>query len=1128
MKLKQILALALCASVLMTTIPTAVFAAKDGPPCENHPVHTADCGYREEKPGQPCQHTADCYTDKLICSYDVEEINTTTDSDALASHEHTQECYALDCPHERGEHDDTCGYAEAVPGSACTHTCELCSQQNSRSVPDTFEQNVKNPETNEAIMPFTVPTPYAEPIAGSGYSFNPDDGTLTVSSNDGTTAWRNHIDKTAVTNAVLESGVTSIGDSAFSGCKNLNEVTLPDDLTSIGKSAFYDCENIELTKLPSGLKSIGNSAFLDCAKLALTELPSGLKSIGTSAFWKCANIALAELPSGLESIESSTFLGCTNITLTKLPDGVKSIGSGAFQDCSNITLTKLPDGVKSIGSGAFKNCTNIALTELPDGVTSIGDAAFYGCSSIVLTELPSGLTSIENKVFYGCKNIELTELPDGVTSIGTSAFQDCTNLALKELPSDVTDIGYAAFRNCTNLALTELPSGVTSIEGYAFFGCKNIELTQLPSGVTSIGDSAFQGCSKLALTELPDGVTSIKNYTFNGCSKLALTKLPSGVTSIDYAAFNGCISLTSLDIPISTAPTLGNFAFERCNIIIFVPYGASGYTADNKWPENRVVYGAALDKLTVSGAPLSPTFFPGTEAYTLKGAEDLETVTVTPTAHNTESIFVNGKSVGSGAASDTIALEPDKDNVIEVHVKNDDTDKRTYTITIPRAALPITIAAIEGVTAPTRGAVPVTAVTETDQYTGTVTWSPAIIDGKFADDTEYTATITLTPKTGYTFTGVEKDFFTVAGTKPDGVTNAAGSGTVTAVFPATKKLTNTGDGNSSGGGSSPSRSLSSSSYDSRTLVDINTGVKVEGKSIHESAALTVIAGGLHTDADTDCDLLRKAQKDGLVLSVYDVSLSRTFLGNVTVYLPVEGRDGQTLTVAQCINGKPILTNVKVSGGYVEVKVDVLSTFTVLNDVYTLESLSAPIVENPFTDVKKTDWFYPAVMYVYQQGLMNGTTTTSFAPNQAVTRAQPPTILYRLEGSPDVTELNPFADVRAGQWYTDGVIWAAGAGLVDGYDGYKVPIFGPADSVTREQLATILYRYAQYKEWDVSQRDDLMSYTDSGDISAWAREAVQWACGSGIIHGNGGKLNPKAGATRAELAGMLQRMLEKYN
>ena len=303
---------------------------------------------------------------------------------------------------------------------------------------------------------------------------------------------------------------------------------------------------------------------------------------------------------------------------------------------------------------------------------------------------------------------------------------------------------------------------------------------------------------------------------------------------------------------------------------------------------------------------------------------------------------------------------------------------------------------------------------------------------------------------------------------------------------------------------------------------------MEGKSIHESAALTVIAGGLHTDADTDCDLLRKAQKDGLVLSVYDVSLSRTFLGNVTVYLPVEGRDGQTLTVAQCINGKPILTNVKVSGGYVEVKVDVLSTFTVLNDVYTLESLSAPIVENPFTDVKKTDWFYPAVMYVYQQGLMNGTTTTSFAPNQAVTRAQPPTILYRLEGSPDVTELNPFADVRAGQWYTDGVIWAAGAGLVDGYDGYKVPIFGPADSVTREQLATILYRYAQYKEWDVSQRDDLMSYTDSGDISAWAREAVQWACGSGIIHGNGGKLNPKAGATRAELAGMLQRMLEKYN
>ncbi len=326
-------------------------------------------------------------------------------------------------------------------------------------------------------------------------------------------------------------------------------------------------------------------------------------------------------------------------------------------------------------------------------------------------------------------------------------------------------------------------------------------------------------------------------------------------------------------------------------------------------------------------------------------------------------------------------------------------------------------------------------------------------------------------------------------------------------------------GGSSGGGSG-------SSYGQRTLTDKPTGVKVEGGQIHDSAVLTVKPGELHKIGDAGCDLLRTAQQAGRVLSVYDVSLSRSFRGNVTVSLPVEGRDGQTLTVAHCIDGKLTLSNVKVTGGFAAVKTDSLSPFAVLGGVYTQEALAASPAENPFADVKETDWFYPAVMYVYQRGLMTGTAADTFAPAEAVTRAQPPVILYRLEGSPAVTVQNPFTDVRPGLWYADGVTWAEGAGLVD---GYNATTYGPGDPVTREQLVTILYRYAQYKKWDVSmgENTNILSYTDAFDVSEWAVPAFQWACGAGIIQGDGGRLNPKARATRAQLAQMLQRLLDKY-
>ena len=157
--------------------------------------------------------------------------------------------------------------------------------------------------------------------------------------------------------------------------------------------------------------------------------------------------------------------------------------------------------------------------------------------------------------------------------------------------------------------------------------------------------------------------------------------------------------------------------------------------------------------------------------------------------------------------------------------------------------------------------------------------------------------------------------------------------------------------------------------------------------------------------------------------------------------------------------------------------------------------------------------------------MNGTGASRFSPGAPASRAMVAAILYRLEGEPSGTgEGGAFADVPADQWYTGAVAWCARTGLMSGYGG---GLFGPGDSVTREQLVTVLYRCAQYKGWDVSVGEDtnILSYTDAFSISEWAIPAFQWACGAGIIDGKpGGSLDPRGKATRAELAAVLQRFV----
>ena len=263
---------------------------------------------------------------------------------------------------------------------------------------------------------------------------------------------------------------------------------------------------------------------------------------------------------------------------------------------------------------------------------------------------------------------------------------------------------------------------------------------------------------------------------------------------------------------------------------------------------------------------------------------------------------------------------------------------------------------------------------------------------------------------------------------------------------------------------------------------------------------------------------------------YAITVEQPDHGTVTV-TPDRATQGATVTITTTPDQGYQVDTVTVTdrfGDAVQVteNADGTYTFTMPNGQVTITATfvetEAPVGE-PFLDVNEGDWFYDAVAYAYENGLMDGVGGNRFAPNSATTRAQLVTILYRMEGQPAVSGDLPFTDVEAGTWYTNAVVWAAQNGIVNGVGD---DTFAPGNDLTREQLVTILYRYAESKGYDVSASADLAGYPDGEEIQAYAREAMAWAVAENIIRGmEDDTLKPAGNASRAQIATILMRFCE---
>ena len=264
---------------------------------------------------------------------------------------------------------------------------------------------------------------------------------------------------------------------------------------------------------------------------------------------------------------------------------------------------------------------------------------------------------------------------------------------------------------------------------------------------------------------------------------------------------------------------------------------------------------------------------------------------------------------------------------------------------------------------------------------------------------------------------------------------------------------------------------------------------------------------------------------------YAITVEQPDHGTVTV-TPNRATQGTTVTITATPDQGYQVNAVTVTdrfGDAVQVteNADGTYTFTMPNGQVTVNAtfvqVEEPAPTEPFIDVNEGDWFYDAVAYAYENELMDGVGGNRFAPNSATTRAQLVTILYRLEGQPAVSGDLPFTDVEAGTWYTNAVGWAAQNGIVNGVGD---DTFAPGNDLTREQLVTILYRYAESKSYDVSASADLAGYPDGEEIQAYAREAMAWAVAENIIRGmEDDTLKPAGNASRAQIATILMRFCE---
>ena len=796
---------------------------------------------------------------------------------------------------------------------------------------------------------------------------------------------------------------------------------------SIGANAFNNQQHLESVTIPDGVTSIGERAFCSSGVLTSVKIPDSVTSIGAYAFDTCSSLTNVTIPNGVTSIEEHTFDSCISLTSVTIPDSVTSIGEGAFYDCSSLTSVTIPDSVTSIGDYAFYGCKSLTSVAIPDSVTCIGNCAFWKCSSLASVTIPDSVTSIGEQAFQGCESLTSVTIPDSVTSISSYTFASCTSLTSVTIPNSVTSIGEFAFRYCKSLTSVAIPNSVTSIGERAFSECTSLTSVTIPDSVTSIGVGAFASCTSLTGIWVAEGnshyssdasgvLFSKDKTTLVQCpGTLAACMIPDSVTSIVGYAFAGCTSLTNVTIPDSVT-SIGSHAFSYCKSLTSVTIPDSVTS----------IGGSAFGNCTSLTSVTIPDSVTSIGDWAFSHCTSLTSVTIPDSVTSINwYAFYNCKSLtdvyyaGSEAQWKAISISSTgNDDLLNANIHyNYVSHTHSYK---------------DVVTAPT--------CTEKGYTTHTCACGDSYVD-----------------------------------TYVDALGHAWDNGKVT------KEPTETETG-------------------TKTFTCTRCGeTKTETipKLTHEHSYKAVVTAPTCTEKGYTTHTCSCGDS---YVDTYVDALGHAWDSGTVTKQPTATETGvRTYTCTRCSATK----------------------------TETIPATGSVDVTQMFTDVTK-NWAYPGIQYCVTHGIMGGMGDGTFAPTGTTTRAQIVQILYNLEGTPAVSGTTPFTDLTA-NWYKPAILWAYQNNVVA---GTSPTTFAPDQPVTREQIAVILTQYMFHvlkmeRTWTPA---DLSKFPDGAQVSSWAKEAMQDAVALGLINGTKASdgvvyLDPQGSAARQQVATILMNFCQ---
>lgn len=909
--------------------------------------------------------------------------------------------------------------------------------------------------------------------------------------------------------------VTAIAAEAFYFNSKTTSITLPEGLETIGNAAFFFASGLTSLNLPDSIRSIGAMALNGVSKAPLT-IPASVEFIGDSAF-SGSGVVDGDLPEGLTYLGDKAFSNCTGLTSITLPSTVETYGPNIFYGCSNVTYVELPQNMEKIPSGLLWSCTGLKRIYIPSSVREIGNAAFYS-SGIEKLNLPDGLQEIEPWAFCSTKLKEII-IPDSVGTIGFRAFIYCDGVENCVVGSGVKEIGQDAFYFWNNKfedqtgvmhAKTTEQAKLLRYSGYGH----EILINGAPYTSYFGGQFAVDGISYMPTSDTTVRVTAISDDAKTETFSIPATVTNEGdgrtyaVTELaDRLLFQNQSVLTMLDLP-DTIEKTGDRTFDQMfNVRTFgklpanlksVGYQSFGYLGwEMRLEQQGLIPAWQTDVLDIPGSIefMDQCAFAGNRYKTINVGEGITYLSYYSLYGNKEATRINLPSTLTRLEESSVAF---CDNA---------------TVNLPENLEYIGKQAFNG-----------TPVGETITLPDNVSFVGDQAFAGYVYNADYTAQYWVGPTTIYlngSLSNIGSNVF-----RPDAK--------VIAVLNSQRNMV---------AGFTDLDELPTVIWDGKTDIGYNDGSCIpEGVTVTLSGNVTIdgklcIEGKLIVPHDAKLTITKDAVILGEDNIVYE-GCKHEHTKEIVVEATCTEDGSKTVVCEDC--GETLSTEVIPAKGHSFGDWTVTKEASCFEDGEESRTCSVckhvetrPIFANSdncpskaFSDLDAKAWYHEGVDYALTNSLMNGVGGGKFEPDGQLTRAQLVTVLYRAAGEPDTgKQVNPFTDVADDTWYTKAVIWAANNGIVN---GVGKNVFAPDASITREQIATMLYRYAGA---EAAKEDKLSAFPDAAKTSDWAKEALNWAVASGLINGvadaNGtANLEPQSTATRAQIATILMRWLEK--